>query len=49
MVADDILLTYRENLRQFTGGQRFLVNAFADQTTPQAITVVLNWTAGLKR
>jgi hypothetical protein len=31
-----------------TDGQRFLVNTFTE-TTPTPITVVLNWTAGLKK
>ena len=30
-------------------GQRFLVNTFVEETTSTAITVVVNWTAGLKK
>ena len=30
-------------------GQRFLVNAQSGDATPNPITVVLNWTAGLKK
>ena len=30
-------------------GQRFLVNTQSSDATPQAITVVMNWTAGLKK
>ena len=30
-------------------GRRFLVNTLVQDATPSAITVVLNWTAGLKR
>ena len=30
-------------------GQRFLINTPAADPTPVAITVVLNWTAGLKK
>ena len=29
-------------------GQRFLVNTLLEPSTPSPITVVLNWTAGLK-
>jgi hypothetical protein len=29
-------------------GQRFLVNTFVEETTSTAITLVVNWTAGLK-
>ena len=31
------------------GGQRFLVNTFLDQAAQAPITIVQNWTAGLKR
>jgi hypothetical protein len=30
-------------------GRRFLVNTLVQDATPSPITVVLNWTAGLKR
>jgi eukaryotic-like serine/threonine-protein kinase len=30
-------------------GQRFLVNTFVEETTSTAITLVVNWTAGLKK
>jgi hypothetical protein len=30
-------------------GQRFLINTIPEQATSAPITVVLNWTAGLKR
>jgi hypothetical protein len=30
-------------------GQRFLINTQIDDPAPNPITVVLNWTAGLKR
>jgi hypothetical protein len=30
-------------------GQRFLVNAAADQSRASSITIITNWTAGLKR
>lgn len=30
-------------------GQRFLINAPRPQANPSPITVVLNWTSGLKR
>ena len=30
-------------------GQRFLVNTVVDQPTRPALTVILNWTAGLKK
>jgi hypothetical protein len=30
-------------------GQRFLINRAPEQTTQAPITVVLNWTAGLKK
>ncbi len=30
-------------------GQRFLVNTFVEQNAPSPVTVVMNWTAGLKR
>ena len=30
-------------------GQRFLVNTVVDQATRPALTVILNWTAGLKK
>ena len=30
-------------------GQRFLVNTVVDQPTRQALTVILNWTAELKK
>jgi hypothetical protein len=30
-------------------GQRFLVNTVVDQPTHPALTVILNWTAGLRK
>jgi hypothetical protein len=30
-------------------GQKFLVNALTGDPSPMPITVVLNWTAGLKK
>ena len=30
-------------------GQRFLVNTFVGESTPVPFTIVMNWTAGLKR
>jgi len=30
-------------------GQRFLVNTLPEQAVPAPITVVMNWTAGLRR
>jgi hypothetical protein len=30
-------------------GQRFLVNTLVEAPPPPPITIVLNWTAGLKR
>ena len=30
-------------------GQRFLINMSVGSTAPQPITLVVNWTAGLKR
>ncbi len=30
-------------------GQRFLVNTIVGDSTPVPLTIVLNWTAGLKR
>ena len=30
-------------------GQRFLVNTLVEETTSSAITLVVNWTAGLKK
>jgi Tol biopolymer transport system component/predicted Ser/Thr protein kinase len=40
--------TFRTNYVPSSDGRRFLVNTQIDQA-PTAITVVLNWTAGLKR
>jgi hypothetical protein len=30
-------------------GQRFLVNTLMEQSTPVPITLIVNWTAGLKK
>jgi hypothetical protein len=30
-------------------GQRFLINARVENVTPTPITIVVNWTAGLKQ
>jgi hypothetical protein len=30
-------------------GQRFLVNTLIEQNAPSPLTVVMNWTAGMKR
>jgi len=30
-------------------GQRFLVNSFVEETASTAITLMVNWTAGLDR
>ena len=30
-------------------GQRFLINRYGEETTSVPITVVVNWTAGLKK
>jgi hypothetical protein len=35
--------------RSSNDGQRFLVNTVVDQPTRPALTVVLNWTADLKK
>ncbi|MBM3754780.1 MAG: hypothetical protein FJW38_12475, partial [Acidobacteria bacterium] len=40
---------YRTNYAPSRDGQRFLVNSRAGEPFPHPITVVLNWTTGLKR
>ena len=40
---------YRMNYDVSRDGRRFLVNALGEHSAPSPITVVLNWTAGLKK
>jgi hypothetical protein len=40
---------YPTNYAVTADGQRFLVNTVVDQPTHPALTVILNWTAGLKK
>jgi Tol biopolymer transport system component len=47
-VPRDVMET-RTNYVPVRDGQRFLVNTQIDDRAPNPITVVLNWTAGLKR
>jgi hypothetical protein len=39
---------YRTNYVPTRNGGRFLINTLSGDTAPLSITVVLNWTAGLK-
>ena len=45
-VGEDL---YRTHYVPSRDGQRFLINTPTGQPTPKPVTVVLNWTAGLKR
>lgn len=40
---------YRQQYDVTSDGQRFLLNLPVDDPTPQAIAVVANWTAALKK
>lgn len=41
--------SYRQQYVPTADGQRFLVNTLVEEAAVSPITVVLNWTAGLKR
>ena len=43
------VVAFRTNYVPSRDGQRFLVNTQGGEPTPTSITVVLNWTAGLKK
>jgi len=45
-----VIIAYPANAYAVTGdGQRFLVNTLVGESAPAPFTVVMNWTAGLKR
>jgi serine/threonine protein kinase len=48
-LAGTVLSAWRKQYDVTADGQRFLLNVLVSEPPPSPITVVLNWTAGLKR